>query len=77
MRTPFSHTLGLLEAKLSHYSVWCDLYGKARDFNREIRYYHDAAQAYSGDSAISLAAANNLGYAYEQMGRYNLGDTAL
>ena len=47
-----------------------DLYEKARDFTREIRYYREAAQAYSGDPAIALAAANNLGFAYEQMGHY-------
>ncbi len=48
-----------------------DLYEKARDFDREIRYYREAAQTYSGDPAITLAASNNLGFAYEQMGRYN------
>jgi signal transduction histidine kinase len=47
-----------------------DLYEKARDFNREIRYYREAAQVYSGDPAIGVAARNNLGFAYEQMGRY-------
>jgi signal transduction histidine kinase len=47
-----------------------DLYGKARDYKREIRYYQDAVQAFPKDKAIALAAANNLGYAYEQMGRY-------
>jgi signal transduction histidine kinase/tetratricopeptide (TPR) repeat protein len=47
-----------------------DLYEKARDFVREIRYYREAAQIYSGDPAIALAAANNLGFAYEQMARY-------
>jgi signal transduction histidine kinase/tetratricopeptide (TPR) repeat protein len=49
-----------------------DLYEKARDFDREIRYYREAAQVYSGDPAITLATAHNLGYAYEQMGRYDL-----
>ena len=47
-----------------------DLYEKARDFNREIKYYREAAQTYSGDPAIALAAVNNLGFAYEQMGHY-------
>jgi signal transduction histidine kinase len=46
------------------------LYDKARDFNREIRYYNEAAEAYSGDPAIALATANNLGFALQQMGRY-------
>lgn len=47
-----------------------DLYEKARDFDREIRYYREAAQTYAGDPAIALAASNNLGFAYEKMGRY-------
>lgn len=47
-----------------------DLYGRARDFNREIRYYREAAQNYSGDPAFAFGAANNLGFAYLQMHRY-------
>jgi len=47
-----------------------ELYEKARDFDREIRYYREAAQAYPGDRAITLGSANNLGFAYVQMGRY-------
>jgi signal transduction histidine kinase len=46
------------------------LYEKARDFDREIRYYREAAQIYSGDPAIALGAANNLGYTYLQNHRY-------
>jgi signal transduction histidine kinase len=46
------------------------LYDKARDFNREIRYYNEAAEAYAGDPAIALATANNLGFAFQQTGRY-------
>ena len=46
------------------------LYDKARDFNREIRYYNEAAEAYAGDPAIALATANNLGFALQQTGRY-------
>ena len=46
------------------------LYDKARDFNREIRYYKEAAEAYSGDPALALATANNLGFALQQTGRY-------
>ena len=48
-----------------------DLYEKARDFSREIKYYREAAQIYSGDPAIALAAVNNLGFAYEQMGHFS------
>jgi signal transduction histidine kinase len=47
------------------------LYDKARDYAREIRYYREAAQVYSGDTSITLAATNNLGFAYLQMGRYS------
>jgi signal transduction histidine kinase/tetratricopeptide (TPR) repeat protein len=46
------------------------LYDKARDFDREIRYYNEAATAYSADPAIALGIANNLGFAFQQMGRY-------
>ncbi|HEX4081282.1 MAG TPA: ATP-binding protein [Rhizomicrobium sp.] len=46
------------------------LYDKARDFEREIRYYREAAQVYSGDPAIAFGAADNLGFAYLQMRRY-------
>jgi signal transduction histidine kinase len=46
------------------------LYDKARDFNREIRYYNEAAEAYSGDPVVALATANNLGFALQQTGRY-------
>jgi signal transduction histidine kinase len=47
-----------------------DLYEKARDFDREIRYYREASRVYSGDPAISLGAANNLGYTYLQQSRF-------
>jgi signal transduction histidine kinase/Flp pilus assembly protein TadD len=47
-----------------------ELYDKARDFDREIRYYREAAQVYSGDPVIAVSVANNLGYAYLQRGRY-------
>ena len=47
-----------------------DLYDTARDFDREIRYNGEAAQIYSGDPVVALGATNNLGVAYERMGRY-------
>lgn len=62
--------LGILRSQSLTLLGLGDLYEKARDFAREIRYYREAAQAYSGDPAIALAAANNLGFAYEQMGHY-------
>ncbi len=46
------------------------LYERARDFDREIRYYNEAVETYSSDPAIALAAANNLGLAFQQMGLY-------
>ena len=48
-----------------------DLYGKARDFGREIRYYREAVSTSSGNRTIAFAAANNLGFAYQQMGHYD------
>ncbi|HEY1962521.1 MAG TPA: tetratricopeptide repeat-containing sensor histidine kinase [Rhizomicrobium sp.] len=46
------------------------LYDRAHDFDREIRYYREAAKIYPGDPSIGLAASNNLGFAYSRMGRY-------
>jgi signal transduction histidine kinase len=47
-----------------------DLYEKARDFDRQTRYYRDAVKIYSGDSEIALAATNNLGRVFEHIGQY-------
>ncbi|HEX4159234.1 MAG TPA: ATP-binding protein [Rhizomicrobium sp.] len=47
------------------------LYDKAHDFPRAIRYYREASQVYSGDPALDLSAANNIGFALQQMGRYD------
>jgi len=47
------------------------LYDKAHDFVRAIRYYREASQVYSGDPALDLSAANNIGFALQQMGQYN------
>jgi signal transduction histidine kinase/Tfp pilus assembly protein PilF len=46
------------------------IYDEAHDFAREIRYYQEADRVYSQDPALELAAANNAGYAMQQMGRY-------
>jgi len=48
-----------------------DLYEEARDFDRDRRYYREAAHISPRDSAVALAAANNLGHVYVQMGRYD------
>jgi signal transduction histidine kinase len=47
------------------------IYDKAHDFEREIRYYREAAQVYSEDPAIELSIANNIGFALQQLGRYD------
>jgi signal transduction histidine kinase len=62
LRLPRSQAVALLELG--------GLYDKAHDFEREIRYYREAGRVYSADTTISLAATNNLGFAYLQMGRY-------
>jgi len=47
-----------------------ELYDKARDYDREIRYYREAAQVYAGDPLVAVGEADNLGYAYLRMSRY-------
>ncbi|MBV9992688.1 MAG: tetratricopeptide repeat protein [Alphaproteobacteria bacterium] len=46
------------------------IYEKARDFEREVGYYRQAAQAYAGDPGFELSIANNIGFALQQQGRY-------
>ncbi|HXP23765.1 MAG TPA: ATP-binding protein [Candidatus Sulfotelmatobacter sp.] len=47
------------------------IYDEAHDFDREIEYYHRASRVYSGDPALELSAANNVGFALQQLGRYD------
>lgn len=47
------------------------IYNDARQFQRAVDYYTDASQRYRGDSALDLAALNNLGNAYKELGRYD------
>ena len=47
------------------------IYDEAHDFAREIGYYNDAKRIYSNDPALELSIANNLGFALQQMGRYD------
>ena len=47
------------------------IYDEAHDFVREIRYYNDAERIYSNDPNVELSIANNLGFALQQMGRYD------
>jgi signal transduction histidine kinase len=47
------------------------IYDEAHDFEREIRYYREAMKVYSEDPALELSVANNIGYAMQQMGRYD------
>jgi signal transduction histidine kinase len=46
------------------------IYDKAHDFGREIEYYRRASQVYSEEPAFQLSAANNIGFALQQLGRY-------
>ena len=48
-----------------------NIYDEAHDFAREIHYYTEAKRIYSDDPAIELSIANNLGFALQQMGRYD------
>ncbi|MEJ1970537.1 MAG: tetratricopeptide repeat-containing sensor histidine kinase [Rhizomicrobium sp.] len=47
------------------------IYDKAHDFDHEITYYRRASQVYSEDPALALTAANNVGFALQQLGRYD------
>jgi len=47
------------------------IYEKAHDLNRQIAYYRKASQVYSEDPKLELSIANNIGYALQQVGRYN------
>jgi signal transduction histidine kinase len=47
------------------------IYDKAHDFTREIGYYREAFQVYSGDPALDLSATNNIGFALQQTGHYD------
>jgi tetratricopeptide (TPR) repeat protein len=47
------------------------IYDQAHDFARSIEYYRKAVQVYSGDAAVDLAAANNVGFALQELGRYD------
>ena len=46
------------------------IYLEARDFQRALRYYEQANEAYSDDPALTLAAHNNRGRALKDLGRY-------
>jgi len=48
-----------------------NIYDKAHDYNREIAYYERASQVYSEDPALELSAANNIGFALQQLGRFD------
>ncbi len=47
------------------------IYDEAHDFNREIHYYSEAGRVYSQDPAIELSVANNVGFALQQLGKYD------
>ncbi|HLY04941.1 MAG TPA: ATP-binding protein [Rhizomicrobium sp.] len=62
--------LGILRSQSIALQGLGSLYDKAHDFVRAIRYYREASQVYSGDPALDLSAANNIGFALQQMGQY-------
>ena len=47
------------------------IYDEAHDLDHEARYYREALKAYPGDRALELSAANNVGFALQQAGRYD------
>ncbi|MGZ8359031.1 MAG: EAL domain-containing protein [Allosphingosinicella sp.] len=47
------------------------IYLEARDYERALRYYRQATEAYSEDPALVLAAHNNLGNAFKELGRFD------
>jgi tetratricopeptide (TPR) repeat protein len=47
------------------------IYDKAHDFDREIEYYRRASQVYSEEPGFQLSAANNIGFALQQLGHYD------
>jgi signal transduction histidine kinase len=47
------------------------IYDEAHAFDREIGYYRRASQVYSADPALELSVSNNIGYAQQQLGRYD------
>ncbi|WP_162806393.1 EAL domain-containing protein [Sphingosinicella terrae] len=46
------------------------IYLDARDYDRALRYYQQANEAYSEDPALAVAAHNNRGNALKDLGRY-------
>ena len=64
-------TLGLARSQSIALQGLGAIYDEAHDFAREIRYYNDAKRIYSNDPAVELSIANNLGFALQQMGRYD------
>ena len=48
-----------------------NIYDEAHDLDHESRYYRDALKVYPGDRALELSAANNVGFALQQAGRYD------
>jgi signal transduction histidine kinase len=62
--------LGLLRSQAIALLGLGAIYEKARDFNRELRYYREASQVYSGEPGFDLSVANNIGFALQQVGRY-------
>ena len=52
------------------------LYSDAHDYERVLKYYQDATQAFPDDPALSLSAANNQGNALKELARYDEAEEA-
>lgn len=52
------------------------LYSDARDYERVLRYYRQANEAYPEDKALSLSGHNNTGNALKELGRYKDAEEA-
>jgi signal transduction histidine kinase/tetratricopeptide (TPR) repeat protein len=64
-------TLGELRSQSMALQGLGGIYDEAHDFDHEIRYYRRASQVYSKDPALELSVANNVGYALQQLKRYD------
>jgi EAL domain-containing protein (putative c-di-GMP-specific phosphodiesterase class I)/tetratricopeptide (TPR) repeat protein len=50
------------------------IYKDAHQYDRAVDYYIDATERFGGDPTLELAARNNLGNAYREMGEYDLAE---
>lgn len=62
--------LGILRSQAIALQGLGSIYDEAHDFAREIEYYRQASLVYPPDTALKLSAANNIGFALLETGRY-------